>query len=274
MFPTQGVRPAISTVNSLLGSNLPHFMYIALMNDTYKIHLDFQGNQLIATIGKKKYSKEIVLDLDIIRASKSVDEKNLVIVHELGHALTYSILFGTPPKQININSSGFANGFVINHHSVDNKTFIRNQITIYLAGIVAEEIVFGEAYKSNGASFDIMNATDRAAKYVRKFGMGENISCIENIYNQSNMQYNYDINKTNDVIESILQEEKTKARDLIQKNIGTYKALVKQTITNNSITIEEFVEICNKDGLNLVIKELNDKLIYSYDDKVQAFLKK
>ena len=56
--------------------------------------------------------------------SLNIDEKTLVIVHEIGHALIYSLLYKTPPKQININSSGLSNGFVINHSSIENKTFI------------------------------------------------------------------------------------------------------------------------------------------------------
>jgi len=273
VFPTQGVRPAISTVYNVLGSNLPHFLYLALINDANHFVLDFENKFLFAYFNEKKFSKEIVLDLDLIRQNKSVDEKTLVIVHELGHALVYCLLFNTPPKQINTNSSGLANGFVINHHAVDNKTFIRNQIAIYLSGLVAEEFVFGEDFKSNGASFDILFATDSAAKYVRSYGMDGTVSKIDRLNQQTCYQMNYDIEKTNDIIEGILADEKKRARDLLNRNMAVYKELVQFTVGMNGIMIDQFVTICKKHGLNLVVKDINDKLIYSYDNKLRAFLK-
>ena len=204
--------------------------------------------------------------------SKSVDEKMLVIVHEIGHALVYALLFNTPPKQINTNSSGLSEGFVVNHHSVDNKTFIRNKLAIYLAGVAAEELVFGEEFKSAGSQMDILYATDTAASYVRTYGMDSTISYITKKQTQSPYQGNYDVDKTNDVIESLLTDEKKRARDLLNKNVQLYKKLVKHAVETSGMKIDNFLEICNNNGLKLVQKEINDKLIYSYDEKLNQFL--
>jgi cell division protease FtsH len=273
VFPAQGVRPAISTVYNVLGSNLPHFLYHALINNVNEFYLDFQKKTLFTELGGKQYKKEIVLDIDLIRENKSVDERMLVIVHEIGHALVYSILFKTPPKQININSAGFENGFVINHNSVDNKTFLKNQMAVYLSGLVAEELVFGEDFKSNGSSYDIITATDVAGRFVRAYGMDGNVSRIMKKQIQSQYEVNYDIDKTNDIIENLLADEKKRAKDVLNKNMGLYKALLNFTTTNNNITIDEFYKICKKHGLELEMKEINDKLIYPYDEKVKHFLK-
>jgi len=218
------------------------------------------------------YNKEIVLDIDTIREGKTRDEKILVIVHEIGHALLYSLLYRTPPRQINVNSSGFANGFMINHSSIENKTFLRNRIAVYLGGIVAEEIVFGEDYKSVGASVDIMNATDTAGRFVRNYGMDGFVSTIIKKEASQGRELNFDTEKTDDIIENILIEEKKRAKDLINKNIGIYKSLVKYTVENNVINAEHFLEICNANGLKLKQTKINDKLSYSYDEMVDKFL--
>lgn len=273
VFPTQGVRPVISTVNSILGNNLPYFIYQAMLNNINQFILDVDNSTIFTIFGEKRIEKTIILDVDKIRANKSVDEKILVIVHEIGHALIYSVLFKTPPKQININSAGLENGFVINHSSIDNKTFIRNQIAIYFGGLVAEEIVFGEEYKSNGSSSDIFNATDLTGKYVRVFGMDGSISRISKPYLQTPHELNFDVAKTNEIIEKILDEEKKRAKDILNNNLKIFKEIVEYTIQNNGITIDMFLLICNKNNLNLVQKEINDKLIYSYDSKVKHFLK-
>ena len=274
VFPTQGVRPAISTVFNILGSNLPHFIYLALINDVDGFTLDVKDKILFAKINRKKYEKEVVLDIDSIRENKTVDEKMLYIIHEIGHALVYSVLFKTPPRQIIINGSGFANGFVINHNSIDNKTFIKNQIAIYMAGLVAEELVFGEDFKSNGASYDILAATDVAGRYVRAYGMDGCVSRVIKQNNQSSHELNFDIDKTNSLIEGLVADEKKNAKDILNKYMGVYKLLVKFCMDNGNITIDQFLFVCNNGGgMELVQKEINDKLIYAYDDKVRHFLK-
>ena len=273
VFPTQGVRPAISTVYNLLGSNLPYFLYLCLINDLDKMRLDISGNFLFTMIKNKKYEKEVALDIDLIRDGKTIDEKILVSVHELGHALLYSILYKTPPRQINLNSSGyFSEGFTINHSSIENKTFLKNRIAVYLGGIVAEELVFGEEFKSIGASADIVSATDTAGRYVRSYGMDGTISRIIKKEFQQSMELNFDIDKTNDIIENILAEQKTRAKDLLNENISIYKALVRYAIKHNKISIETFLEICNANGLNLKQTEINDMLKYSYDKMADKFL--
>ena len=48
--------------------------------------------------------------------------------------------------------------------------------------------------------------------------------------------------------------------------------LIEFTIKHNRITGEEFVNICKKNKLKLSLKEMSEKLIYSYDEKVSGFL--
>ena len=224
-------------------------------------------------IGEDEVKKEIVLELDEIRSNKSIDEKMLVLVHEIGHALVYALVFNTPPKQINTNSAGLSAGFVVNHNSVANKTFIKDKIAVYMAGVAAEELVFGEEFKSAGSQMDIIFATNDAGNYVRSFGMDTTISSIVKPHSQNPYQSNYDVEKTNDIIENLLSDEKKRARDFLNKNIAVYKNLVEHAVNTGGMPIEDFLKICNENGMKLVQKEINDKLIYSYDDKVKEFLK-
>lgn len=274
VFPAQGVRPTISTLFNILGSNLPHFIYHALINNQTTINLDYENKTLFTKINNKKIVKNIILDIDNIRNDKSIDEIILITVHEIGHALVYALLFNTPPKQINTNSSGLSKGFVVNHASIDNKSFLKNSMAIYLAGTVAEEMVFGEDYKSNGASADILYATEAAGLFVRAYGMDKTISKIVKKESKSETELNFDINSTNDIIEGLLVTEKKRARDLLNKNSNTYKLLVETAINGNGISIKTFLEICNDNGMELIQKEINEKLIYSYEDKLTNFLTK
>ena len=275
VFPTQGVRPTISTIYSIVGSNLPFFIYYALIECVDKLTIDYFENQLYCKINNTNYVKDVVLDVDCIRNNKSNDEKMLIAVHELGHALVYSVLFKTPPKQIVVNGTDYRNGFVVPHESVGNVTYIKNKLSVLLAGMVAEEIVFGLEYKSSGSSADIENATNLAGEYVRAFGMSKFISRIGTEANSSrdDREYNLDISETNEIIEHILVTQKNMARNVIMDNIQLYKALLTHITENSNITNDEFMNICSKFGLEIQIMGVNDKIIYSYDTKVKQFLK-
>lgn len=275
VFPTQGVRPTISTIYSIVGSNLPFFIYYALIECVDKLTIDYFENQLYCKINNTNYVKDVVLDVDCIRNNKSNDEKMLIAVHELGHALVYSVLFKTPPKQIVVNGTDYRNGFVVPHESVGNVTYIKNKLSVLLAGMVAEEIVFGLEYKSSGSSADIENATNLAGEYVRAFGMSKFISRIGTEANSSrdDREYNLDISETNEIIEHILVAQKNMARNVIMDNIQLYKALLTHITENSNITNDEFMNICSKFGLEIQIMGVNDKIIYSYDTKVKQFLK-
>ena len=272
VFPTQGVRPAISTVFNVLGSNLPHFLYHALISQQKEVLIQYNKKKLYSKIGVETVEKEIVLEIDEIRNNKSIDEVMLVTVHELGHALVYAMLFGTPPKQINVNSSGLSRGFIVNHNSIDNKTFLKNKLAIYLAGMVAEELVFGEEFKSSGSHMDITYATDVAANFVRSYGMNSSISRTTRITSQNPYGANYDVDKTNSTIEGLLDKEKKRAKDLLNEKMNIFKMLIQFSIDNNGIKIDQFLEICNANGMKLTQLEINDKLIYSYENKVKQFL--
>jgi len=85
-------------------------------------------------------------------------------------------------------------------------------------------------------------------------------------------EYNYDVDKTNDIIEKILKEEKERCKNIIIDNLNIYKEIVKQTIDKNSIFPDDIISIFSKYGIILNKSEVNDKIIYSYDKVLKKFL--
>jgi len=276
VFPTQGVRPVISSISNIIECNIPYFLFIAFENNVNNFIIDFDinTNELFAIIKEKKYAKKITLDIDSIRKNKSIDEKILILVHELGHALAHALLYNIPPKQINLNAVGFSNGFIINQSTIDNRTFLLNKIMIALAGLVAEEFIFGNDYKSNGCSMDLKMATSVAGKYIRNYGMNGTISYISPVERgQFEYDLNYDVSISNNEIEHILVEQKKKIEELFKNNIKLFKKLLNFAISNNNtIEIKDFVKICNDNNLNIIDLNVDDKIIYKYSDKLQKFL--
>jgi cell division protease FtsH len=108
----------------------------------------------------------------------SKKEREIIAYHEGGHALVgYLLPNADPPYKISIVSRGMAGGFTRFLPEEDRHLYSRSQFQDMLAatmgGLVAEEIVFGEA--TTGPQDDIDRATRLARQMVTQFGMSERL---------------------------------------------------------------------------------------------------
>lgn len=271
VFPTQGVRPVISSISSILGSNIPFFLFTAIENKVNKIQIKYRNEEFFIEVLDKVFSKKINLDLDAIRKNKSKNEKTLIFVHEIGHALVYALLFKSAPKQININAISFSEGFIIPQQSGMNKEQIENYITVALAGRVAEEMIFSENSVSNGARSDIRYATNMAGTYVRNLGMnGFNSNIVPAIKSDVNSYYSTDESDT--AIEKLMIEQKKRAKTLLESNIKIFKELLNYVKNKEKIEISDFINLCNSNGLNLQPRGEDEIIFDDYENKLKKYL--
>ncbi|MCZ7540473.1 MAG: ATP-dependent zinc metalloprotease FtsH [Anaerolineae bacterium] len=101
-------------------------------------------------------------------------EKEIVAVHEAGHALVASLLPGTDPvHKVSIVPRGRALGYTWQRPAEDryllSESELQSRLAVLLGGRVAEALVFGEA--STGAADDLARATDLARRMVTEYGM-------------------------------------------------------------------------------------------------------
>lgn len=121
---------------------------------------------------------EVVLLGHSIR-EPSTRERELVAVHELGHALVAHVL--CPHLEVGkvvVGGRGAALGFTlqlpIEEKLLYTKTELEGQISALLAGRAAEEVFFGDV--SNGASDDLVKAYHLAVRMVCEYGMRGSLS--------------------------------------------------------------------------------------------------
>jgi cell division protease FtsH len=105
-------------------------------------------------------------------------EKNVTAYHEAGHALVAIMLPGTDPvHKITIIPRGQALGLTQQLPTSDkythSKTYLLNNLRIFLGGRVAEELIFDEI--TTGAGNDIERASSLARKMVCEWGMSEEL---------------------------------------------------------------------------------------------------
>jgi cell division protease FtsH len=107
----------------------------------------------------------------------SPKEKEITAYHEGGHALVAKMLpEADPPRKISIIPRGMAGGYTKSleeDRSYWSRSKILAGITVFMAGMAAEKIIFNEV--TTGAQDDIKRATEMARRMVTDFGMSERL---------------------------------------------------------------------------------------------------
>jgi len=109
---------------------------------------------------------------------KDSRSKRLVAYHEIGHAITGTMLKDHDPvEKVTLIPRGQARGLTWFTPEEDQGLISRGQILARiigsLGGRAAEEVVFGDAEVTTGASNDIMQVTSMARQMVTSYGMSQ-----------------------------------------------------------------------------------------------------
>lgn len=204
----------------------------------------------------------VSLDIREQKAKNTIDFNTLVAVHEAGHALAYAFLTGYAPMEIAINLSSFKGGYnLFPDESLSSKTEIIDHITIGLAGMMAEEMIFGEQNRSSGCGPDIDQATTSASNFYRTLGLGKTISKIASEMRAEDV--NTDLGDTNRQIEKMMSSCKVKAGKLLEQNKIFLGAIVSILLEKNTITDEDFIELAAKYQITVIKKTADVSVKYS-----------
>jgi cell division protease FtsH len=176
VFPVQGVRPLFSSVTDILEVNLSRVLLQALTEDASDIHLRYDEAQqkIVARLGDNTLEYPYVGRIDKIRQDNTLASVANISAHEAGHAVAYMVLFGLIPLQLQSKvASSYASGFTFPHQLHRTRRSLLDMIKVYLAGGVAEEVLFGHQDASTGRENDRERATELAMDYVRRYGFDD-----------------------------------------------------------------------------------------------------
>lgn len=182
VFPTQGVRPVMSTIRNLIESNFSKLLLRITEKElpVHEMRLDYRQDALRAVLlnaeGGEIDRQAITLRLKVhsLRRSRNDDIQALVGIHEAGHAVAAIFLAGLVPEYIvsrtvDSESNGFT--FLQLPEEILSYRLLKDRIGILLGGYVAERLIFGPDDLSAGASEDIVRLTRLAHQSIRDFGM-------------------------------------------------------------------------------------------------------
>ncbi len=184
VFPTHGSRPVFTTVNYIVGSFVGRILGMIKENGWTErvstIQWKFKNGKNHIFFFEKgaethfsSVSYKVNIKVDSLRKPKNNDEQAQVSVHEAGHAIVSAVLLGQVPKKVISSSAGAAEGFnLITWKKLYGEQYAMHMASVYLGGIEAEKIVFGQAYTTSyGAKSDIETVTELISSMVNDSGL-------------------------------------------------------------------------------------------------------
>nr|YP_008144816.1 ATP-dependent zinc metalloprotease FtsH [Grateloupia taiwanensis]AGO19769.1 ATP-dependent zinc metalloprotease FtsH [Grateloupia taiwanensis] len=187
--------------------------------------------------------------------------KRLIAYHEVGHAIVGTLLKDHDPVQkVTLIPRGQARGLTWFTPSEDQSLISRSQIISRIMGALggraAEEVVFGDAEVTTGASNDLQQVTSMARQMVTRFGMStigplslesEETNPFLGRGMGSSSEYSDEIAiKIDQQIQSIVEECHKKTTQIIRDNRVVIDRLVDLLIERETINGEEFRQIINE----------------------------
>lgn len=286
VFPTQGVRPVLSSIVELVKTKLANVITYANENGIvfdsirYSFKRSFFNADFIKggkVIGKYKVKQK--LRLTEARNKVDYDQTAISSVHEAGHAVAMITLVNIiPDKVCSVTVDTEKGGFttrMYNKDYCDMQDYL-NEVAVYLAGRAAEEIVFGSDKVTNGATEDLTTVTELVIKLFGCTGLNGNLykNSIRKALTFDHLDRNIYSDNTEEM-KKFVNDAYKKAKETIVKNDKFFRALIRELLENHSISKQKLrnLIVFYYDG-DYLAKILAEKATDSgyYREQVNKFL--
>ncbi len=200
------------------------------------------------------------------RRSRAVSqrEKEVIAHHEAGHALVARMLPNADPVyKISIVARGMAGGYTKQLPTEDRHLYsvghLQAMMTTFLGGRAAEEIMFGGAEVTTGASSDFEQVTTLARKMVKEYGMSEKMGLrtfgrreeLVFLGRMMDEQKDYGDSVANDIdaeIGALIDHAYVEAKNILTKNKAKLAQIAERLIAEETLE-GEALEAAFKDAL-------------------------
>lgn len=280
VFPTQGARPVLSTISTLIESSIPSCLteivsqydqkpLLAPIN--IKMSLDAKKSIAIFEMSDENdrilNEEKLLLSIETLRTPIYDEEHVMVAVHEAGHTICQIIESGELPTKVcafspNVNSAGYMEK---KQKECITKEMIYSYITIALGGWAAEKTIFGENKIGIGSANDISNASLEAADAIQNWGLGE----LPIIIQRQNCTENYGIEYTDNTdsqIKKIIETCLKKAENHIKQYKNLLLDIAGDLLNKPHLLSKDIENILKKH--NFELKE-NDSLIDIFEKEMK-----
>jgi len=203
--------------------------------------------------------------------------KELVAYHEAGHAIVGALVpdYDQVQKITIIPRSNGAGGLTFFapqearlESGLYTKQYMESRLAVALGGRLAEEIIYGEDSVTTGASNDIQQVADTAAKMVKEWGMSPKIGNIAlgepqgggmmaAIMAGRRSQWGDDINNVVEgEVERLVNNSYLIAKKILLDNRPLLEELTEALMERDTVTAEEFQMLLVKNNAQTVAYEV------------------
>jgi hypothetical protein len=227
VYPTQGARPLLTTIQTVLKSRISLYLSTIIKHglNTDHMHIicsegkelicEYYGNERLEHVQKDTLS----LQLEPLRKSKHDELQTIAAVHESGHAVLFAALMHAIPELIvSVTSDPDSVGYV---YCKDRKLLLTRdetirKVAVHLGGIAAEELVFGKDLVTSGAGSDLSSATKIIMSALKHEGMGNNMICYAKSNVEDSLHY-HQVETVEDEAIILLEQAKNLAINTLKK---------------------------------------------------------
>lgn len=204
-------------------------------------------------LAELEYAKDrIMMGAERKSAVISAESRRLTAYHEGGHALVALYTAGAHPvHKATIVPRGMALGMVSQLPEEDETSVSRKQmlarLDICMGGRVAEELIFGEAEVTSGASSDIVSATRLAREMVTKYGMSKAVGVVAHNYEDDGKSMSTDTRLLiESEVKSLLQKAYDNAKSILMGHEHELHAVADALLEHETLTGAQIKALLSK----------------------------
>jgi cell division protease FtsH len=189
----------------------------------------------------------------------SDEEKNITAYHEAGHSIVAHIMpHAHPVNKVSIISRGRAGGFTWqlpdDDRHLNSVADFKDDLAVMLGGRMVEQIVFGDANVTTGASNDLQKATALARSMIMDYGMSTKLP--HRVFgNQSDQVFvGRDMNQTQGYSEEVakiidfevaalIDEAADRAAETIKTHRKDVDKIAAKLVKDEVIDKDEFIQL-------------------------------
>ena len=170
------------------------------------------------------------------------EQRMRIAVHESGHALAgWNLPNVGQVELVSIYKRGAALGLTARTSDRDQflvtEAQLRDEISVALAGMCAEEIILGEA--SSGAASDLLRASDLAIQMVGRFGLGASLISFDAIRTVGLNAAILSDTESRKQVDAILNGERARTTELLIRHRDELDRLIWRLLAKEELGHEE-----------------------------------
>lgn len=277
VVPSQGFRPLKSSIRFLIESSLANMLKQAQFLPREELVLDMEGDDLILLAkGSAKARKRLHLPIRLAKRRKANPETTAVTaVHEAGHALLYSLVYGKLPKSVTISTADQGNyGYMEGERILDVNSYdlVYRDAAVKLAGKKAEELVFKKDYHSTFGCVSDMRSVTKMLVEARRQGVLPDKELVLESKHRGSGNYGRESGADRAWVKEQIKEISELTEQLLKEHQKTLKIFIKVLLEHKKLKTVDLKKALVAEGVNL--KELFTSYppITNYSGQLEEFM--